>query len=532
MLAAKDEEVAGRQGRDDPRTCSKAQLACEVAGPLAGHVHVPLPAARASPDGPWLARKLRDGDMTATPTLPDFNARRAPLPAKLTNWLNVLLWMLVGTSFSITIIGVTTDILIAIAASKPVRDGRGFWFELLIVAAFFGGIVLVELPLLRLIQSQRFTVLYAGKPRFEILQGPGKQLFKFLLRCTGSTEICFTPEAEELIRKQASYGAVQVEQVYRHQYEKAGFENAGWPSAWDKIRRTECAGVQYGEAILSGRWDMFWLKYYVVIKVVAPLSMIYVTGAFWLLAGVANGRNPLRLVQFALLAGVVISFIIFINYTKSLQIFQILGRDEAQDAAKILGLDEAHLSKGTPANAEMLAVARQIQEATPPDPELEDAIKRYAGKEFYPTITIRPGYIDAIRNEFSRDFLVLGSVRGALLALVLLAQWPIAIVFSHWSSAQLDAWSMKMLVGTVLIPVALVTALGIGFLILSRFRRFAGVLLTGLLLAVVPPLLTYALRGSVGATVLISSIVTAAIGVLPSAIAEVMKQKPNLGRTS
>jgi hypothetical protein len=61
-------------------------------------------------------------------------------------------------------------------------------------------------------------------------------------------------------------------------------------------------------------------------------------------------------------------------------------------------------------------------------------------------------------------------------------------------------------------------------------KKFAGILVTGVLLAVVPPLLTYAWRGSAGNVVLISSIATAVVGTLPAAIAELIKQRPDIKR--
>jgi hypothetical protein len=465
--------------------------------------------------------------MTGTPRLPDFNARSAPTAVKLARLFIGLLWLLVVAPFSLSVIGAAADILVAIAASRPIRDGRGFWPELVIVALFLGGIFLIELPLVRLLQSQWFMTLHTGKPRFWPLKGgPGKQLFEFLLRCSGSVDLQFEAEIEALIRRIAARDVKPVKQMYRHLYEQAGLEQTKWHGTWKQIQRTECAGMQYGEAIRNGRWNMFWLKYVSILKLVLPLSFIYTTGTFWFLADVANGKNPLRLVQFALVAGIVISLIIFISYTVLLQTFRFSGQEEYQEMLKGLGVDEAHLSL----DAETLATIRQIDEPMP-DPELQREVDSLAGKDFYPIIVIKPGYIEAIRNEFARDFLVFGSLRVAVFVSVLLAQWPIALALSHWPGAQLDTWTVKMLVGTAVIPIALVAALGLGFIILSRFRRFAGVLATGLLLAAVPPLIAYMLRGSVGTVVFVSSIVTAAIGALPAAIAELIKQKPSFGST-
>jgi hypothetical protein len=255
---------------------------------------------------------------------------------------------------------------------------------------------------------------------------------------------------------------------------------------------------------------------------VLPLSLLYTAGSFWLLDKVARGRSPLHLIQFALLAGFVIAFVIFINYTVSLRAGKLLGKEEMRQIR-----DELLSS----ADADTRAAVTQLEDATQ-DQELESELEPYAGRDFYPVISIRHGYIQAIRNEFVRDFLVIGCLGVLSLGLLLLIQWPIAHVLSHWTDQQVEAWTVKMLVGTAFIPIALIATLSLAFIVLSRFKKFAGVLATGLLLAVVPPVITYVLHGSVGNVVLISSVVTAAIGVLPSAIAELIKQKPNLEGTT
>jgi len=460
--------------------------------------------------------------MTERPRLPDFNAPRAPTAAKLTRFFTGLLWLLVGTQVGASLTNLAASILIAIAVSRPLRSGHGFWLELLLVALFFGAMSLIGWLGIRSMKSKWFSALYSGRPRFGSLKGPGKQGFQFILRCSGSMNLRFEPEIDRLIRKTGAQNVVQVERAYHYFYERAGFEEAGWPDTWEQIQHTEFAGVQYGEAIRSGRWDIFWLKYYVMLRLVLPLSLIYTAGTFWLLADAASGRSPLRLIQFALVVGVVIALVIFINYTSSLGVVTIAGKEQV----KAIGVEEDLRSS----DPEVAAAMRQIKESTQ-DSELEREVESYAGKEFYPKVgPMKPGYIESIRNEFARDFLVIGGVNVVMLCLLLVVQWPISRAFSNWSASQVDAWTVKMLVGTAAIPIALVATLVLGFIILSRFGRFAGVLATALLLAAVPPLITYVLRGTAGGTiVIISSLASAAIGALPSAIAELIKQKPNIG---
>ncbi len=141
--------------------------------------------------------------MTERPRLPDFNAPRAPTAAKLTRFFTGLLWLLVGTQVGASLTNLAASILIAIAVSRPLRSGHGFWLELLLVALFFGAMSLIGWLGIRSMKSKWFSALYSGRPRFGSLKGPGKQGFQFILRCSGSMNLRFEPEIDRLIRKTA-----------------------------------------------------------------------------------------------------------------------------------------------------------------------------------------------------------------------------------------------------------------------------------------------------------------------------------------
>jgi hypothetical protein len=367
-----------------------------------------------------------------------------------------------------------------------------------------------------------FQSILNGQQRFAPLKGPGRRTFEFILRCYATVELRLEPEVEEVLRKMGDYDLKVTEKFYRAQYGKTDYEPGNWPEVWAGIRRAEFAGVDYEDAIRTNRWSLFFLRVFSVQRLVVPLSVLYIAGSFWLLDSAAQGKSPLHLAQFALLGGLVIASIIFINFTESLRIGWLLNKDETGQ------LKEELLSSSS---EEERAAWRELEDAER-DTELEAELEIHGGREFYPVISMKPGYITGIRNEFVHDFLILGCFNALILALLLLIQWPIARALSPWTSTQTDAWTIKMLLGTALIPMVLIASLSLGFMVLARLRKFAGILATGLLLAVVPPVLTYAIHGSVGNVVLISSVVTAAIGVLPSAIAELVKQKPNLENVS
>jgi hypothetical protein len=455
--------------------------------------------------------------MAVTPKVPDFTDRSRPITATLTKFFTGTLWLLVATRVGTIAIQAAVSILLAIAVTRPLRAGHDFLFGLLFVVLFFTFRELTAFPVQKLVKSKRFAILTSGRPRFGPLQGPAKQTFQFILRCFSSVELRLEPEIEAVLGKVGDYDARTTERIYLSNYEKGGFPSSEWPATWARIQHTEYAGAEYGDAIRSNRWQLFWLRYYVVLKLVMPLSLIYAAGTFWFLDDAAQGRSPLRLVQFALLAGLVIALVIFINYTASLRSITIIGNNELPI------LKDAQLSM----DAETRATFRLIAESEHVT-ELIAEIEPYTGKEYYPKITIKKGYIRSIRDEFARDFLLAGSLMAALLILLLLVQWPLARVYSDWAASQVDAWTVKMIIGAALLPAALVVALMLGFAVLARLNRLVGVLATTLILAVVPPLITYAVRGSVGNTVLLSSLVTAAIGAISSAVAELIRHEPSI----
>lgn len=458
--------------------------------------------------------------MAVAPKLPDFNARTAPVSARLTQILEAGLWLLVATPFGKLAVPGAVSVVMAIAVTRPLRYERGFWLELLFVALFFTIREIIMLAAPKTVKSDWFQALLSGRPRFGPLMGPRKQYFQFILRCSASLELRLPPEIESLLQKTGDYSARRAEAMYHRSYQQAGFEQSDWPQVWESIQRTEFAGVTYGGIIHSSRWEMFWLRYDRVLRVVLPLSTLYVAGMVWLIGDMAQGKNPLSLAQFTLAAGFVIAFIIFINYTASFRILTILEKDETEQIKQdiLTGMD-----------AKDKEALTQLERASDDETaELQAELEPYAGKQYYPTISIKAGYIEGIRDQFLRYFFFVAFFVVAGFTLLLLIQWPIAYEFSRWPGSQVNAWTERMIAEVLLVPVALGAVLALAFIILSWFKKFVGILATGLLLAVVPPLITYAMQGSVGNVVLISSIVTAAIGALPAAVAELIRQKPGI----
>ncbi len=454
------------------------------------------------------------------PRVPRFDEHSEPTTVRVTRFIDVLLWIL-STPGILTLIALVADVIVAIAITRPIRHGRGIWFALALIAVYWVIRNLIALPLQKWVgPSEWYATLAEGKLRFKRLKGIRNQTFKFLLRCDKCVDLIFKEEAEEeVINKIGARDLAVTEKVYFNLYRDADYPPSEWPEAWEQIKNAEFAGVKFGETIRSGRRIIFQLKGTVISGLASPFLLIYAAGTFWLSADVAGGRNPLRLAQFALLLGFVMALIIFINFTAMLRVIGIVSDD---DSFKVQTRHDS-LDINVKARARQLEQAKALAKES----ELTPEIAAHSGEVYYPAVIIRSGYIESIRNAFTRGFFVDGILVAVALELLILIQWPFALASSHWSSSQVDTWTMKMLVATASMPLAFLVALMLGFTVLARFQQFIGVLVSGLIMAAIPPLITYIVRGSPGTAVVVTSLITGAIGAVSTAIAEAIKERPS-----
>jgi hypothetical protein len=85
-----------------------------------------------------------------------------------------------------------------------------------------------------------------------------------------------------------------------------------------------------------------------------------------------------------------------------------------------------------------------------------------------------------------------------------------------------------MLAGVPLIPLALMGSLTLGFYVISRFKKLWSLLVTAVILAMIPLLITYTFKGSPDKAALLSAVITAVIGALSEAVAQLIKEKPGV----
>lgn len=459
----------------------------------------------------------------SVPRIPNFNEPETPATLRATGFVNVLISVL-STLPGLFLVTIIAEILIATVVSRPLRDGHAIWLGIVFIVIFFLAWELRVIVIGWALFSKWYDLLSVGKPRFPIPKSIRNQVFNFGLRCVDCVDLRFDPEAEDSIRRIGAKQLDVTEEIYSRIYRDTDFPPSTWPDAWQQIKEAQIKGAKspgasFGEAISSGRLGIFLDVYNQVFTLVSPFFIIYAAGIFWFSANVAGGGSPLPLAQFALAVGFVTALIIFINLTARLRILTFLPDEESSE---LPSLREVMLSSSAEIN-EKRQIMRWLTQSKAAS-ELTSEARRVAGK-YYPAVSIESGYIDAIRNRFSRAFFTVGMFSAIGLALLILIQWPLSLAFSHWPSSQVDSWTVRMLTATASMPLAFLAAFTLGLMVLVRFRRFVGILVAGILTAAIPPLITYILQGSVGNTVLLSSLITAAISALGAAIAEVIKAR-------
>jgi hypothetical protein len=403
---------------------------------------------------------------------------------------------------------------LSIAVTTAWRVGKPFWLEAVIVVAT---VVLIEvlravsLPVLR-----RPSVLQrlSGRPAFRDLELMPLSQFKFLLRCIGGLKFTFDAEGEALMRSIGTTDEIMFHDALNRQY-VAKFGDEGWAGAWEQIRSASVGETTFATAMKSGLVGIISLKRRTLSDMLVVPVLLYFSLSFLLLSDALVRGDPLILLQATLVGGLMVSGLSFAQMTVMLRHVTVLDPDEQfiTQSEELLISDEAR-ARMDEATEEMRGT------------DAYAALKRHAGAVFLPTVEIRPLYISSVRTLVVQlvFFLALG---GALVCVpLLILQWLGGLAFSEWPPERLALWSGWMLLGTALIPLGMSLAVLFGFWLFTQFNRFLALAMAAVLTAIVPSVLAYALGVESAQTVAVTALVTAAVGSIPIAVAELIKKQP------
>ncbi len=447
------------------------------------------------------------------PSRPDFSAPEVPLSVRITGAANAAIWAGLGSTRAALLWLPVLVVVVAVSLSPPLRSGRSTAAQVGIVALVSVGVILAAVLGATMSSTARYARLVDGRPRFDPLRSDGRRLLSTLGRCIASVELRFRPEDQLVTSRLGALSLEFAELAFHQTYRANRFDDADWPEAWQEIEGAQIGPVPFGEATRSGLLALFGLRHAVVTKLTEPLAGIFTAGYILLLSRAVANQSLLGLVQLVLAFGVVTAAVIFVNFTTQLRVIT-----PVVDGTEALFAAELEKSRTDPEVAALLDEWRRRLDA-----EMAGA----AGRDMLPTITIRPGYVEAIRSSFVRRFLIAGLADlVGLLPLLWLCSLA-GLLLSAWTDAEVLGWAGWMTVGLVVAPFAFAAAVAFGFFLLARTRALLTLVATGLFLAVIPPLVSYAFGGETDATVIITSVVAGLAGILSSAVAELVKKRPS-----
>ena len=449
---------------------------------------------------------------SATP--PDLRLNDPWTALNITTYVAGIVYLLFLSPLARIVWNLASELAIAIAVTTALRDGRPFWLQAIFVVVT---VVLIELlRALALTAARRRGVLekLGGRPAFKDLELMPLSLFKFLLRCIGGLTFTFDAEGTALMRAIAATDERTIHDALERQY-VAKYGGERWPEAWEQIRSTSVDGTTFATAMESGLIGFIGLKRRTLNDVMAVPAVMYFSLSFLLLSDALVRGDPLLLLQVTLVGGLMLSGFSFAQMTVMLRQVQVLDPDVdvITQSEDLLISDEGRAR---------LAEARDDLRGT----EAYDALKRHAGAVFLPTVEMRPAYISSVRSLVVQltFFIMLGA---ALVCVpLLLLQWAGGVVFSEWRADRPASWSGGMLLGTVLLPLGLSLAVLFGFWLFTQFNRFLALAVTAILAAVVPSVLAYAMGLESPQAIAFTALVTAAVGSIPIAVAELIKKQP------
>jgi hypothetical protein len=354
----------------------------------------------------------------------------------------------------------------------------------------------------------------SGRPAFKDLELMPLSQFKFLLRCIGGLTFTFDAEGEALMRAIGTSDEMVFHDTLKRQY-VAKYGDEGWAEAWDQIRNASVGGTTFATALKSGLLGIIGLKRRSLSDILVVPVLLYFSLAFLLLSDALIRNDALILLQATLVGGLMVSGLSFALMTVMLRQVTVLDPDE-----QILTQTEALLISDD--DRARMDEASEAMRAT----EAYAALKSHAGAVFLPTVEIRPLYISSVRALVVQ--LVFFLALGAALVCVplLLLQWVGGLAISEWPPEHLAVWSGWMLLGTALLPLGMSLAVLFGFWLFTQFNRFLALAMAAILTAIVPSVLAYALGIESARTVAITALVTAAVGSIPIAVAELIKKQP------
>lgn len=408
------------------------------------------------------------------------------------------------------------NVVIVLAVTVPLRADLRWWMQVVVVIAGVVALGLLRQALVTVARRPASRRLLGGPPAFEHLDVMSKRLLTFVLRCADGLRLEFDPVGRDLVAAQARGTEKVLFETLREQYERRHGRD-DWPRAWAEITSVSLGHATLLDAVRSGLTGLITFNVRFVGDLLTVLLNLFVAAVAWAGTSAARTGDPLLPLQVTIVAGLIVSGVAFLAWTVGLRQVVVLDPDDTADL--ILPSEVAMMTDESRRVRE--EAHRVMQETT----EYE-VIKANSGRTFLPKVDISDTYVRAVRDLTLRQCLAVMAEAALTLAILLSAQFAIGRLVSAWPSDVHAEWTQRALVGAVVLPVALCLATAFGFWVFTQFDRVVAILVGTVLTAVVPTVLAFALGQSSPATVGASALLSAAVGSLPLAIAELVKRQP------
>jgi hypothetical protein len=394
--------------------------------------------------------------------------------------------------------------------SSPIRHaGIGFGGDSILVVAMLLGIVATML-----IPRRFYSRIFYGRPWFGKLSDLSKALVRTVLRASGELSFNLDNHNRQLMQQLADLNRAVTKWSMGRRYQENHSDQAGdgttavetqWNNIWqEQVLKSSSGGRTLAQTFEPDSYSSATVPLRLT-SVVAPLAVL--TGvcevvAVWILLSRLESRSSLLPVfQVVVAFSVATTLVIFINHNYKLPYIQVVN------AREILQQYRPTLMPKTRRQAEE-AVRALEEEFGERLASFEDVSISVIG------VKVSPRYFGLIRNYYARS-LAYESVSNSVTGFVLIAAATgFLLVFGAGNESNLGRLYTQLAIALVLMPVAMVGIHFLIFTIVAQFRTFSTLVITGGIIAFIPPLATYLFTGRLPASPIafVSSVVVALIG--------------------
>jgi Transposase len=432
---------------------------------------------------------------------------RLQLSTAMTIATNIFLYLILANPVSLFLLTIFFELTLATVLSQAARESlHSTLYGLLLIGGLFISFDIAASFYKKSMGKGRFLRIFFGKPSLGRLGGTPEAVFRLAMQMHKQFSVKAAPEDEEVISNIQSLDRDYTESVFRAKYiserQSDGVQADQASREWKEIQWKRVLSRSYDGVSLEDTyskslvWQVFIPRLTSIGQRIGPLISVGLIVSIWLFARGIRTENYLPALQVVLLAGFLVTTIVFANVTYGFSFVQ--WQTPSKDVVSRL-TDETLRSR------------------------VAEYAARYSGQRFWPAkVTFGERYAQLVSSYFTRSAGAILSFYAAATLCILL----ICAAVDALGSGPESYWYYHMAVALVVIPGLLFLAIYGAFVILRTAGSLTGVVIAALILAVAPLILTFVFTGkSPGKGDLTTSIVAGLAGALATAVADRTKDR-------